>query len=326
MFGILYFLNKTEPDLFKIPSNINFRLYMLAGIPASLLSLYFKNIMYGLQSFKQINYIEIASRTAYTSLLCLLYFSGHLSISSAFTLYILENILVILFVAIYSVRNVPSSYKPSMNVFRSNLKYGIKAYLTVVLSFLVVRSDILIVNYYMDSSHVGFYSTSVQLVDQFKLFGSVTASVLLPRLASVQDIKEKYRLNMKVVRQVIIILLGLGAISILLAKPLIQILYGDAFLPSVESFRVLIVATIFLSIETIIAQFLAAIGLPFKLILFWIICFILNIILNIILIPKFGEVGAAYASLISYMLILILVFNYTRSLIQKNKEVTDHVQ
>jgi len=68
---------------------------------------------------------------------------------------------------------------------------------------------------------------------------------------------------------------------------------------------------IFLSLETVLGQFLAAIGMPMRLVYFWLLCFLVNLVLNIMWIPIYGEIGAAYASVISYLSIFILVFIYS---------------
>jgi len=309
--GIMIAINELAPQVFQLDSSFQFNLIILIGTPLALMSLLFKNLLIGVQHIKQNNYFEMLSRSLYVIAIVTLYLTGVLDVVTVLIAYMFEHLMVILLEGRYMVRKADRPMRPSLSLFNRNLRYGLRAYAAIFLAFLVIRSDVLLLNYYLEDEQVGYYFTSVQLIDQFKMLGAVVAGVLMPRLASTDSIKEKFRLNLKVLRTMTLVLSVAGLVVILLAKPIILLLFGKAFLPSVASLRILVVAMIFLSLETVLGQFLAAIGMPMRLVYFWLLCFLINLVLNIMWIPIYGEIGAAYASVISYLSIFILVFIYS---------------
>jgi len=309
--GVMIAINELAPQVFQLDSSFQFNLIILIGTPLALMSLLFKNLLIGVQHIKQNNYFEMLSRSLYVIVIVTLYLTGVLDVVTVLIAFMFEHLMVILLEGRYMIRKADKPIRPNLTLFRNNLRYGLRAYAAIFLAFLVIRSDVLLLNYYLEDKKVGYYFTAVQLIDQFKMLGAVVAGVLMPRLASADSIKEKFRLNLKVLRTMTLVLSVAGLIVILAAKPIILLLFGKAFLPSVASLRILVVAMIFLSLETVLGQFLAAIGMPMRLVYFWLLCFLVNLVLNIMWIPIYGEIGAAYASVISYLSIFILVFIYS---------------
>lgn len=309
--GVMIAINELAPQVFQLDSSFQFNLIILIGTPLALMSLLFKNLLIGVQHIKQNNYFEMLSRSLYVIAIVTLYLTGVLDVVTVLIAFIFEHLMVIILEGRYMARKADKPIRPNLTLFKNNFRYGLRAYAAIFLAFLVIRSDVLLLNYYLEDKKVGYYFTAVQLIDQFKMLGAVVAGVLMPRLASADSIKEKFRLNLKVLRTMTLVLSVAGLIVILAAKPIILLLFGKAFLPSVASLRILVVAMIFLSLETVLGQFLAAIGMPMRLVYFWLLCFLINLVLNIMWIPIYGEIGAAYASVISYLSIFILVFIYS---------------
>lgn len=301
----IYIVHLYRPNIFGINTAL-FPIIFL-GIIFSLLSLLLRNLMIGIQKIKVNNYIELFTKVIVTSIIVILYFADKITVEYVLILVVLEFIIWSIYLG-YKL-NLYASPKGSIStkLFKKNFNYGFKAYIIGLLGYLVIRSDVFLVNYYLDKSNVGFYFTSVQLVDQIKVLGGIVASILMPKLSSVNSIKEKYRLNKEVIKYMSGILFVICLFAFILAEYIIYILFGEEFLPAVSSFRILLVAILFLSIESIMAQFLAATGLPKELIYYWILAFLINLSLNFYLIPIYGENGAAFASLVAYLIMLLLV-------------------
>ena len=98
-------------------------------------------------------------------------------------------------------------------------------------------------------------------------------------------------------------------------------IFGEKYLNAVPIFKILLLASSVLSLEAILAQYYASIGKIKFLIYYWILTLLVNISLNYFWIPKYGIAGAAWSSLISYSLILILLLLkiYTESFLSKTK-------
>ena len=99
-------------------------------------------------------------------------------------------------------------------------------------------------------------------------------------------------------------------LSILLAKPIVVGLYGNAFQPAVFPYQILACAMIFYGINTILSNFLAAMGFPWFSVYVWIAALFVNVGLNLFLIPKYGPAGASWASLAGYFLVFVLQYQF----------------
>jgi len=89
--------------------------------------------------------------------------------------------------------------------------------------------------------------------------------------------------------------------------------YGESFRGSTVQLLILLPGVLLLGIESVMVQHFNAQGLPFTIPVFWMICVVANISLNLIVIPKFGANGAAVVSTITYALIFLLVAGYFRT-------------
>jgi O-antigen/teichoic acid export membrane protein len=119
----------------------------------------------------------------------------------------------------------------------------------------------------------------------------------------------------------------IGAVSLVLfiaAKPVIVLLYGFQYANVVPLMRILLIASfINCTARYTNANLLAAMGqIKYNLIIS-VIGVILQVIINVSIIPQFGAFGLAYTSIVVYLLMsvaLIIVFFKKYKVIRFNKE------
>jgi O-antigen/teichoic acid export membrane protein len=90
---------------------------------------------------------------------------------------------------------------------------------------------------------------------------------------------------------------GTAVACSLLAEPLMRLLYHDNAAPYVPVFRVVIFGLVPIGLTYIFGTLLTAGGHLRQLNLFAAASLVLNVVVNLLLIPSFGAVGSAYASL-----------------------------
>ncbi|MCB0734570.1 MAG: flippase [Flavobacteriales bacterium] len=285
---------------------------IILGTLLSLANLVLQNLCIAIKKVQVNNYVLITAKTLGFGLLMYFYLTKNLTVNAALIVFLTEIFLTISYLFPYLMKSESGSMTLSRNQFNESIKYGFRAYLVSIFGFLVIRSDVFLVKYFLDFEQVGFYSVAVKFSDQVQILSATIAGILMPRLTMISDINMKKYRTKQVVKVVAIILLFCIAPFLLFGREIILLLFGDEFLPSVLTLRILLVAVSFLSIQTLLAQFLASEGLPVQLIYIWGVAFAVNLGLNLVLIPKIGIEGAAISSLISYALVLITVFFYLR--------------
>ncbi len=191
-------------------------------------------------------------------------------------------------------------------LFLKNFSFGLKSYLVAVLCFLILRSDLYLINIFGGLKDVGLYSVATNFFDGINLITASLALVLFPKMAFSKE--KSYQVLLWGSKISLFLIVPSILITIALAKPLIVLLFGLEFLPAVTPFIILLVALIFWSLNIIANQYFASIGLPIYLILLWLGGFIFNLLLNIVYIPKFGIIAASFSSLATYAILCLASF------------------
>jgi O-antigen/teichoic acid export membrane protein len=279
------------------------------GIPFHLAVLFGLNLVVGMGRLPLFNLLEVIFRTA--------------GVAGAFVLLVLLgkglpeliafNLMVTVAAALILARTLRALSRsttdgggdgPSATVFRASVGYGAKAYVASLLSFLIVRADMLLVNGMRGASDAGVYSIAVQVTDLISLLPVSIAMVLFPRLA--RDREGDPAFALKVTRHTALLLALLCGAAALLAPPAVSILYGAQFSAAVPALWWLLPGIWALGVTNQISQHFASRGLPLPAVLIWIPPLVLNLLLNIAWIPRWGIDGAAAASTVCYLLALIL--------------------
>ncbi len=109
------------------------------------------------------------------------------------------------------------------------------------------------------------------------------------------------------------------AVSFLASDVVIPLLFGREFAPASLAFRWLLPGIYFLGLQVILVQFLNGRGFPIVIVFVWLGAFFVNLALNLFLIPRFGYLGASYASSLVYSLVFVLVLAHILRTLKKEE-------
>ncbi|HIE15263.1 TPA: flippase [Candidatus Bathyarchaeota archaeon] len=293
--------------------NISFKYLSIALIlvPVNLFFSYLRYILLGAQKIKEFNLITIFHSFLFLTFVALFLWGLRMEIVGALIAGILAWVLadVILF---FWVRKAAGGilFKPNFTYFKDISTYGIKAHLANILGFLNYRVDMFLVNGLLNPAAVGFYSTSVGLVEKLWLISQAASTVLFPRIAAEIDEERRKLFTPLVARTVFCITVLSAGVLFLVTRYIIVMLYSEAFLPAVRPLQILLLGIVALSVWRLLANDLAGRGRPMLNTYITAVAVIVNVVLNLLLIPSHGIEGAAWASTASYgtalMIILII--------------------
>lgn len=203
--------------------------------------------------------------------------------------------------------------KPDWPAFQLSLNYGLRAYFAALAGYVVLRIDILLVGAIAGPAATGQYSVVVALADFVGLFSIVTGALLFPRMSAQVDAARRWRTARQATTSVAGIMLVIAGLAAVTAAPMIKLLYGAPFLDATQSFRLLLPGLVFLGVNAVLMNYLAALGMPPITIISPLTASTVNIIANVVLIPRWGINGAAVASTIAYALMLAFSIAYCAS-------------
>ena len=227
--------------------------------------------------------------------------------------------LVIFALFFYSAIKTHNLFKEKMSDFKNVSKkiftFGIPVFSVGVGGKFISYFDTLMLTYFGTLEQVGVYNIILPTALLFMIVVSSVASVFMPMVSELWTRKnyEKVRKSMQLAYRYIF-LFGLPFLLsfVIFSDVIIRLMFGKAYLIGNIAFKILLVGIIFNFLLEINKSYLVGIGRPknvFSIVLFG---SLMNIVLNLILIPKFNILGAAVATSVSYLLMSIYSSKYVR--------------
>jgi O-antigen/teichoic acid export membrane protein len=279
----------------------------LAYVPFGLLYLLLQNLLLGVHLVRAFNISDILNRVLSVATVGVLILVSAVSVESVFAAGILP-LAVCSVIMMQRLRALdPRFPSPSRIIFLENLRYGLKAYATDLLAFLVLRANVLIVQYMLGAKSAGYYSVAVATCDIVYMYPVVVGSIFFPRVVALSGESEQWASTRRMALSVALQMFAICAIAVGAARPLIVLLYGKAFEPSVGLFYIGLAGVYFLSVQTILVKYLAARGYPMAIVWIWSGLLIVNLSLTVFLVSRIGVAGAMIASACSNACLLLLV-------------------
>ena len=185
------------------------------------------------------------------------------------------------------------------------LKDGCKLYVGSVATFISFQVNFFILNYYADPSEIGFYSVAYMIANILLFFGISLEIGLYPKIAHA-TIDEAIELTEVSSRQMLLIT-GVAALAMALCSKYIVLAYGGRlFLPSVKPLLLLLPGMVIAVVPKVLGALWLRKGWFFQLTLIAVSASVMSLILNFMLIPKFGSNGAAVATSLTYGFIFLI--------------------
>jgi len=183
---------------------------------------------------------------------------------------------------------------------RRCIQYGWKAHLSNILAYVNYRADVFLVNLFLNPALVGIYFVAVQVAERLWLPSKVLSTVLLPRMAEMHATSDTKHITPIMSRLVLWGTVFICLVVAIVATPIIRLLFGEAYLGAIPPLLWLLPGIALASSSRIVANDFAARGRPEWNSWLSAAILVINIIANIVLIPRFGINGAAIATTISY--------------------------
>jgi O-antigen/teichoic acid export membrane protein len=217
-------------------------------------------------------------------------------------------IIILSFIVFKETKGI--DFELNIAYLKDSLIYGLKIHLSGIFDFLHSRIDLFLINFFINPFSAGIYFASVRLAEGVWLFSISTGTVLFPKVASEKDPKKLKEFTPLVCRNVLLFSLLIIVFLFVISGWLVNFLYSSEFSNAVTPFRILLIGIFAVSGWHVLVNDLAARGKPMLNTYAIGVSVVLNIILNIIFIPKWGINGAALASTISYtiMFFITIVF------------------
>ena len=268
-------------------------------IPFTLFIKYASYIFLGKQMIRERNLVNILQGLLLFICIVVLVLFLRLGIKGA----LISTLGGLLFATFYSLRHLRRMGRLTLcfdyELFKKSIGYGIKPYLALVILSLNYRFDIFLVKYFLTNTDVGYYSLAVSIANKLWYLPSAVGIITYAKVASL-DSEQANKLTPKACRNTLLASFIVGIVLFWAGRFLIPLVYGQAYMPSISAFMVLLPGVLAMTIYVTLHSDLAGRGRPEITLYVFSGALAVNIALNLFLIPKMGIEGAALASTVSY--------------------------
>lgn len=219
------------------------------------------------------------------------------------------------------LKRTPLAWRASLAHIRSLLYDSWPLALASFSGYLYGRIDQIMIQQFIDSTAVGLYDVAVRLTELMGFLPGIIITALLPAIIGSRETDAtEYRKRWRALTVLCLLISLSSAIALFLLAPrIVGLLFGEAFLGAAAVLRVYVWSTIGTVGIILMQHFFIAEQASLRFLVFSIAGALMNIALNLLLIPSFGVFGAAYATLLTLCgIITIFIITERRRLSRVN--------
>ncbi len=187
------------------------------------------------------------------------------------------------------------------------LQEGWPLILTGVSANIAMRIDQIMLKSYFDAGTVGIYAVGMRLAEVFTFIPMVVGNAIYPKIVALNIPGDERRLD-PVIRYVFFFLVAVAIFINVIASYAVKILYGIEFDQSSSVFNILIWMVPFHYLTVISGRLLMKVNKSRIILIRQLYLAGINIVLNLVLIPYLGVIGAAIATVLSLIIVFVLEY------------------
>ncbi|OGM93857.1 hypothetical protein A2524_00575 [Candidatus Wolfebacteria bacterium RIFOXYD12_FULL_48_21] len=188
------------------------------------------------------------------------------------------------------------------------------------------RIDMIMLRYFSGFEAVGWYSVAYKFLDISFVFPSLFLASIFPLLSSLYAREGSAGQFAKLFEKSFRVLFSFGVLVavffMFFAPRVIDLFFIDSFAPAAPALRILMVGQMFAFLSLLFSNLLIVQRKEYKGLYVVMACALLNIALNILLIPKFSLYGAAWATVAAELVNLAILQHYAEWKTTRNTLMT----
>ena len=188
--------------------------------------------------------------------------------------------------------------------------------LLFLFNIMMLRSDTIMIDFMRGPDEAGRYMMSYRFFEAIIMIAYLMSNILLPSFARYHNdvvvLQKVFNSGFRTALSFFIIMIG-GIL--LLRNEIMSTVYGGLGGEQLSVFSLMIISSFFFSLQYVTGSFLTSMERLKFLISISVSGLILNLTLNFFLIPLYGSLGAAYSSVLTQFIVLILQYYFVMRLL-----------
>ncbi|MEO8605427.1 MAG: polysaccharide biosynthesis C-terminal domain-containing protein [bacterium] len=274
-------------------------LISLIGVPLALLDNYLQSILQATGQFGLYNRRQLQSETLRLILVAILIIGFHWRITGAAAIYTFITAVNVTWLMISMSRTISFVAGLNLTLLRRMLSFGMRSYVQVVTAHLLLRVDIYMVRAYLSPADTAFYALALRFTETVLEVPQAIGLVLYPKLAALAGARI-HVLTAQTCRRTLLATLPASLVLGLIGPWLIRVWYGAAYAPAGAPLPYAAIGVVAMSVFVIITRDFTAREKQRVNTFAGLLALLVNVALNMYLIPHSGIVGASVATAIAY--------------------------
>ena len=284
--------------------------FLAAYAPLYLFTRYANSINQGTRHFRRFNAVRFWTPASFTILLIIGAVVGARSVTyvvSAYAVSILIGAAITMPVLI-GILSGPRAAKAkhSGKLAWRTLRYGLRAHIGNITPVESMQIDLLVVIAIVGANGGGLYSVALSAAGLVRLIGFTIGLVILPQIAGESDHARRCDAYGLAVRMTLWASALVAAFIGAFAGPLLQLVYGSAFIGAANLVRVLCVGMIFSSVRQVTGDCLRGAGRPGIATYAEVVGWVVGGLSLLLLVSQHGALGVAVSVSIAYAVTAIV--------------------
>jgi O-antigen/teichoic acid export membrane protein len=211
--------------------------------------------------------------------------------------------------AVLALRTIKVRWRGASKLWPKLLGIGISVGIAGTLTFTYGRIDqILVYELAPNPADVGIYAAMYKILDNAGFVPMAVMVTLFPIMAGLfpADPPRLRRMMQMAIDYLMVVALGGLALTIVAAEPIVELLYGPDYVSGATVLTILVAAFIPICIGNVAGNMVVAMNLQRRYIWFAAFGLLLNVPLNLVLIPEYGIEAAAWVTLLTEVIVVSL--------------------
>lgn len=207
-----------------------------------------------------------------------------------------------------AMRTTRLNLRPNRGMWLALARAGIPLGIAQLLALAYVRIDGVLVFKLAGAAEAGLYASVYRMLDRAQFIPVAVITTLFPLMAAARGTSMS-RLRELFTRSIdALVILTLPAIpfTLVAGDAVVRLLFGDEFAPAAAALPVLMGALVAASLVIVATYMLVVLDLQARLIRYALSALVLNVALNVALIPRYGFLAAAWIAFLTQALVAIL--------------------
>ncbi|WP_299332750.1 flippase [uncultured Psychroserpens sp.] len=306
---ILYFSSEFLSEFYKDDS-LN-RFFIVAAItlaPLVLLRLNYETLR-GKKDIVKFGILSHVTPFLIGSLVVLIAFYGFHTVDDAIIIKAYAiGVAIALVLSLFWTRNSSPTSNLKKYPVKQLMHYSLPMLATSSFIFIMGWTDTLMLGYYNDKADVGIYNVVIRIARIAIIAITSINLVLAPKVSELYSSSQFDKMKQMIAKstKLIFLLTAPIVLIIVIANKFVLSIFGDEFIAGGTALVIIMISQFFNAMSGSVGQIMNMTGHHKNLRNFTLISAILNIVLNLILIPIYGILGAAIATASSSILLNLI--------------------